>query len=385
MKHIVSIGKGILSIIYALYKCFPQKKKIALVSRQSDSPGVDFEMLARQIEKDMPGYRCVILCKKTDHRLAFLFHMIFPQMFHIATARAVILDTYCIAVSLLSHRKNLCVVQIWHALGAYKKFGRSILDKEEGTSSGLAELMKMHHGYDVILASGESARAHFAEAFGYPEEKIRINPLPRTDLLTSNAWKKETKEKILADYPQLHDSGKRVILYAPTFRKTEEAEQIRKIKELISNLDYEHYHVVVSCHPLMQDQLKDERVILPGGFGSMEWLCASDIFVTDYSALLYEAAIMEKEIYLYAYDIRNYISERGFYIDPYKDLPFALAESPEELIRMVQAGNCDRNAVKQFARENVMLPEDNGSGDEPVCTKNIVNLLEQLISRKNGG
>ncbi len=379
MKRIVNIGKGILSVVYAFYKCFPQKKKIAFVSRQSDSPGVDFEMLARQIEKDMPGYRCVLLCKKTDHRMAFLFHMVFPQMFHIATSRAVILDTYCMAVSLLSHRDNLRVIQIWHALGAYKKFGKSILDKEEGTSSELADLMNMHRGYDVILASGEPARAHFAEAFGYPEDKIRINPLPRTDLLISDDWKRKTKEKILAAYPQLRDSEKRIILYAPTFRKGEESVQVQKIKELIPFFDSEQYHLVVSCHPLMQARINDDRVILPDTFSSMEWLCVSDIFVTDYSALLYEAALMENEIYLYAYDIHSYIRERGFYIDPFKELPSIPAETPEELVRMIRAGSCDVAVVKRFAEENIMLPEQEDM-KELICTGSIVKLLKQMIS-----
>ena len=379
MKLIIKIGKGILSFLYAIYKCFPQQKKIAFVSRQSDDPGVDFKMLARQIEKEMPGYRCVLLCKKTDHRIAFLFHMIFPQMFHIATARAVVLDTYCIAVSLLSHRKNLRVIQIWHALGAYKKFGKSILDQEEGTSSALAYLMKMHRGYDVILASGEPARAHFADAFGYPEDKIRINPLPRTDLLVSEEWKRQTKEKILKDYPQLRDSQKQIILYAPTFRKSEEAIQIQKIKELIPFFDHSNYHVVISCHPLMQEKLDDDRVILPGTFSSMEWLCVSDIFVTDYSALLYEAALMGNEIYLYGYDIRDYIRERGFYIDPFHDLPSTPAQTPEELVRMIQDGSCDVAAVKRFAEENIMLPEQEDM-KELICTRSIVKLLKQMIS-----
>ncbi len=379
MKTIVCIGKGILSLIYALYKCFPQQKKIALVSRQSDEPGIDFIMLAKQIEKDMPGYRCVMLCRKTDHRIKYIFHMVFPQLFHIATSRAVILDTYCMAVSLLSHRKNLKVIQIWHALGAYKKFGKSILDKEEGTSSDLANLMSMHLGYDVILASSENARRPFAEAFGYPGDQIRISPLPRIDLLMSEKWKQETREKILAAVPQLCNSDKKVILYAPTFRKGDEIRQIQKIKELISAFDYSLYHVVVSCHPLMQEKLQDERVILPGQFSSMEWLCVSDIFVTDYSALLYEAAFAESEVYLYTYDIDNYIAERGFYIDPFKDLPTNPAQTIHDLVQMINNKTCDPAAVRQFAKDNITVPQIEAGGDL-ICTKSIVKILKQLIA-----
>ena len=55
------------------------------------------------------------------------------QMYHAATSEIVVLDTYCIIISLLKQRKSLKVIQMWHALGAMKKFGYSILDKGEGT------------------------------------------------------------------------------------------------------------------------------------------------------------------------------------------------------------------------------------------------------------
>ena len=48
------------------------------------------------------------------------------QMAAIASSKAVVIDTYCIAVSLLKQRKETEIIQIWHALGALKRFGRSI-------------------------------------------------------------------------------------------------------------------------------------------------------------------------------------------------------------------------------------------------------------------
>ena len=46
-----------------------------------------------------------------------------------------------------------------------KKFGYSILDKPEGSSSRMARLMKMHENYDFILAAGDGYKAHLAEGF----------------------------------------------------------------------------------------------------------------------------------------------------------------------------------------------------------------------------
>ena len=62
-----------------------------------------------------------------------------------------IIDGYCIPVSVLHHRKELRVVQVWHALGAIKKFGRQALSVPGGRDKELAERMGMHKHYDAVL------------------------------------------------------------------------------------------------------------------------------------------------------------------------------------------------------------------------------------------
>ena len=123
------------------------EKKIVYISRELDKPPVDFLLLKADIEKRYPDYKNVILCKTLKKgivsKFKYILHM-FRQMYHIATAQAVILDTYCIAVSILRHRKSLLIIQMWHALGALKKFGYSIVDKPEGTSKKIAKALKMH-------------------------------------------------------------------------------------------------------------------------------------------------------------------------------------------------------------------------------------------------
>ena len=63
-------------------------------------------------------------------------------------ARVLVVDTYAIVASVLRHKSDLTVIQIWHALGAFKKFGISILGQEEGRDERIARAMRMHEGYD---------------------------------------------------------------------------------------------------------------------------------------------------------------------------------------------------------------------------------------------
>ncbi len=363
----IRLFRAVLSFVYAIYKLFPVKNKVTFISRQSNVPSMDVEMLINQMSAEIPDCKTVVLFKKIEGKAPYLFHMIFPQLFHIATSKVIVLDSYCIAISLLKHRPSLRVIQMWHALGAYKKFGKSILDKQEGTSSAVASAMQMHRGYDVILASSEYCKSFLGEAFGYPEEVFRVIPLPRTDRLRSKSYMASEREQIIAAYPKL--SEKINILYAPTMRKT--GDQTAEIERLISVIDYTKYNLILSLHPLVQNRIKPGNAIVPDGFTSMELLSVCDIFVTDYSAMIYEAAVMKKPIYLYAYDLDMFIKERGFYLDPQMELPVHPAKSVQELMEQIGNRICQPEAVADFSDKYIANNES--------CTKELVSLIRDLL------
>ena len=81
----------------------------------------------------------------------------------------------------------------------------------------------------------------------------------------------------------------------------------------------------------------------------MELLSCADCFVTDYSAMIYEAAIAGVPVYMYAFDKSSYGSKRGFYIDPEKDLPWKMHDTAEKVITAVKNAECDMDAQQRFA------------------------------------
>ena len=195
-----------LNGIYSIFKLFPVKKKITYISRQSNVLPVDFDLVIREMKRRHPEYQQVTLIKmigkSLPEKIGYCFHM-FRQMYHIATSEMVVLDTYCIAVSVLHQRKSLVVIQMWHALGAMKKFGYSILDKGEGTKRSLAEAMQMHKNYTYIFSSSEFCCRFFAEAFNASIDQMVVMPLPRLDLLFDPEHIANVKKKILSQYPRL--------------------------------------------------------------------------------------------------------------------------------------------------------------------------------------
>ena len=116
MTFIIKIINFILNVIYLLFKCFRRRKQITLISRESNNITTDFKLLSEELKKELPDYKIVVLCKKMDNKLLYAFHML-KQMYHISRSKVVILDTYCYLISNLKHKKDLVVIQIWHAIG----------------------------------------------------------------------------------------------------------------------------------------------------------------------------------------------------------------------------------------------------------------------------
>ena len=363
---VLKAGKAVLRGIYGLHKkAATRPGRIAIISRQCNTPSEDIRLLKEELEKS-GDVDVRILCRTLDggilRKAGYLFHMLGPQMHAIATSKVVVLDSYCIAVSILNHKKDLTVIQMWHAMGALKKFGKSILGQEEGSSRALAEAMDMHRGYDAILASSEASLPYFADAFGYEEDRFWILPLPRTDLLRDSAYQTAKREEILAAHPEL--AGKKVILYAPTMRKTED-DISKPLALAAAAASLQDAALLISPHPLMhgvyekmRGRFEETGARFAPEYSTLELLSVCDVFVSDYSAVIYEAAAAGKPIYLYAYDLDKYEGSRGFYLDYETQMPGPPFRTAEEVIEAIAAEASDPVRVRAFA-DRYIAPEEN--------------------------
>ena len=57
--------------------------------------------------------------------------------YHLATARVFVVDDYFFPIYVIRPRAGTTIVQTWHACGAFKKFGYSVLDKSFGADEAL--------------------------------------------------------------------------------------------------------------------------------------------------------------------------------------------------------------------------------------------------------
>lgn len=346
------------NILFALFKLLSVKKKITFISRQANSKSEDLELLESALCEKAPGVELVFLCKKIGPgiggKIAYCFHML-AQMYHIATSQVVVLDSYCICVSVLKQRESLVVIQMWHALGSLKKFGLSIVGDGEGSDKGIADAFAMHKNYTYVLTSGKACLKNFAEAFGYDEEHMVVMSLPRVDKLTEADLRTEVCERIYDEYPDF--GSKKVVVYAPTFRKGKDISA--EISALAKCFDKDEYVFILKKHPLMSVESIDDGFtgVIDEKFTTIEMMYAADYVVCDYSAVVYEAAVMGKPLFFYTFDYESYGVDRDFYIDYMSEMPGVISGDAEVIAEAVKNGDYDLDRVREFGRRCVEQQE----------------------------
>lgn len=342
----IYIGKSFLNIIYFFMKMFPTKNKIVMLSRQADKPGVDFKYIRKEILKRNDNVEIVILCKilrKTaKERLKYCSYII-KCMYHIATANVCILDGYSIPISILKHKKSLTIIQIWHASGAIKKFGYQSINKKEGRGIQIAKIMKMHKNYNFVVAPSNATAEFYKEAFMVEQDKIVIKGLPRLDYILGDENSDEKTKDFYIDYPKYKE--KKTILYVPTFRK--DIEDSEKINQLINSVNFSKYNLIIKLHPLDKTKSATEYTVNKK-YNTYDLLRIADYIITDYSAVAFEAAILEKPLYFYVHDIDEYKKTRGLNVHLYKEMNNNTSKNIKEIMMSIENNTYDFEELNEF-------------------------------------
>lgn len=281
------------------------------------------------------------------------------------TSKVIVTDDYVRYLRMFRLREEQKVVQLWHACGAFKRFG---LDAPSQLTH--LEELRTHAQYTAVCVSSEHCRQFYAHAFGIPMEKVLATGVPRTDILLDAARRRELREQLLKKHPIL--DGKKVILFCPTFREVN-----GKITAYDPQIDWKALNgqladdefVVIHNHPVMrEDYLRGRHYDKLRDYTAepfFELLALADVVVTDYSSVIFDASLLGTPMVFYCPDFDTY--ERDFYLDYPADLPGPVAYTPDALLPTVrevldrppaekmdafvqsQVGSCDGKATERVA------------------------------------
>lgn len=340
-----------ISLAYSILSLLPKQNKISLFSRQGKTGSLDFRMLASAIETSCPEAKLQICATDPESKSKLSFGLAMPKMlYHAATSRVCVLEGYIPAVSIPDLDKQTCVIQLWHAMGAIKKFGYQSLGTEAGRSVEAADALGMHKNYDWIISAGKGAIPAYAEAFGYDQSRILPFGMPRMDYLldcSAASPRLERAAQVQELYPWLASDVCTKILYVPTLRKGARYEgwMNREVERLSEAFSGTGCKIVVAGHPLdgggdEQRARARENVSFVKGVSSIDLLHFADHVVTDYSAIAFEAGLLQKPVWFYVPDIEEYRLSPGLNIDPLIEFPRGAFSDPKVLAKGIIQANC---------------------------------------------
>ncbi len=241
-------------------------------------------------------------------------------------------------------RKGTHVLNTWHACGAFKKFGFSTMNKIFGGTEKEKATYGLHPEYDLVTVSSPEIEWAYVEAMGKEKNPgcVKATGISRTDVFYRQSF-------IDAAYNHLYDvmpqaRGKKVILYAPTFRGsarlavTPDMLDVGVFYEKFSE-DYVmifKHHPLVKMRPSIPVDYRKFAVDLTPMMSISELLCVADICITDYSSLIFEYSIFEKPMIFFAYDLANYFDWRGFYYNYDELTPGPVCYTNSEMVEYIE-------------------------------------------------
>ena len=367
MKNLIFILlKAGLRILYAPMKLFKSKNRIVYLSRQSNEKSVDMCLLEQAIKKENPNIQQVFRLKMIDDgisaKIKYCFSVI-GDMYYLATSKAAIIDTYSITVSCLKHKDSLKVIQIWHALGAIKKFGLQSVGTKTGRDEKVSKIMCMHKNYDFVIAPSPATAQFYMEAFGVESDKIKICPMPRVDYIL------EKSDRINEFYSLNPSYGdKKLVLYLPTFRD-KEAVYAQMLKTAFD--DIEDCKLIISAHPLSKAK-HSEEFAPRGNFSTYELMKFADVIITDYSACAFEASLLMKPLYFYVPDYDDYCHDRGINVDIRSEMGSAVFDDADKLTESIVNGEYDMTQLYAFKKKYI---QDTNSNNAQILAKFIIKVI----------
>lgn len=293
-----------------------------------------------------------------------------------ATSRVVVVDDFFRMLNLVPKRNGVKLIQLWHACGAFKTFGYTRL----GKVGGALQISKSHRVYDYAIVSSSEVVPHYAEGFGVSDKNVVPLGVARCDVFFDENYKNEIRKKLCSRYPEL--VGKRVVLFAPTFRGRGQQTAYYPMDKFDVNAFAkelgEDFAVIVKFHPfckerpVIADEYRDRVLDLSDEDELNDLLFVTDILVTDYSSVVFEASLLDIPMLFYAFDLEEYTESRDFYYDFRSFVPGKIVKTQNELTNAIISSDFERDKTGEF-KNRFFEYNDGGS------SKRAAELIESLL------
>ncbi|BCN29786.1 CDP-glycerol glycerophosphotransferase family protein [Anaeromicropila herbilytica] len=272
-----------------------------------------------------------------------------------ATSKVILVDDFYPILNSYDLREETKLIQLWHACGAFKTFGFSRLGKKGGPT----QTSKNHRNYDYAVVSSKEIAKYYAEGFGIPSRNVVATGVPRTDIFFNAEYKEKVEKEFYSQYPKLKD--KKIILFAPTFRGNGKESAFYPNNRFDPMQVFEEtkgeYAIIIKHHPFVKNRYEipsscaDYIIDMSEQSELNDLLFVTDLVITDYSSLIFEASLLNIPMLFYAYDLRQYISTRDFYYEYEIFVPGKIVSSQAKIVDAILKKDFEEHKIDSFKKQ----------------------------------
>uniref|UniRef100_UPI003F57CCC6 CDP-glycerol glycerophosphotransferase family protein n=1 Tax=Streptomyces citrinus TaxID=3118173 RepID=UPI003F57CCC6 len=334
-------GRGAQAALRARYaeqRTLPRRDAVLYASfdgrQYSDSPrAVHQELLARNIEWE---HLWVVRDQQVDVPPGVTTVALWSAEWHeaLARCRAVVTNTHL--PEWFERAEGQYVVQTWHGT-PLKRIGRDLAGSASADRKYIATLPARADQWSLLVSPNSFATPVLRGAFGY-EGDVLASGYPRNDVLHA-----ADRDKVAASVRErlAIPDGRRVILYAPTWRENQPRRSGRYGLDLQLDLAAvraalgDDHVLLVRRHYLVGGAVPDSDFVRDVSRypDAAELLLIADVLVTDYSSMMFDYAQTGRPMLFHTYDLDHYRDTlRGFYFDFTAQAPGPLLRTSDEVI-----------------------------------------------------
>ncbi|MFJ5552266.1 CDP-glycerol glycerophosphotransferase family protein, partial [Streptomyces sp. NPDC093225] len=288
----------------------------------------------------------------------------------------------------LTKRPETTYIQTWHG-SALKRMGFDEAAWKLKSKPQQDEMQRTLDRFDRFLIRSEHDTRTLAKAFRLQEKVLLRTGYPRNDALVAAKEREDAsgvreRGKLAAELGIPAD--KKVLLYAPTFRNRGRGSAAFELPfdvEEFAERFGDRYVLLVRSHYLnhvtLPPSVRGRVIDVSSSPDVSPVLELADALITDYSSIMFDYALLDRPIFLFAYDYEEYTTERGAYWDLFESAPGPVVRTAAELFEEI--GSFDR-AVVEHAADRKRFVAEFGEYDTGSAARRIVD--EFFSHRRNG-
>lgn len=237
-------------------------------------------------------------------------------------------------------------VQLWHGV-SIKEIGLRNSAPLKNFTPHLSRVLRTAGNYAALVGTAESGESEWRRWFGF--ERYAPIGYPRNDVL----YREPTEHDLLNVDREAYRhaeaaraAGKRVILWAPTFRDVNRVKWILEagLPKIARELAKADCCLIINLHPVEQPAVPELRKAFPQvSFVSARTdiyplLSRCDVLVTDYSSVMFDWLHLQKPVVLFRPDHEDYTQRnRKLFDEKLRALPGPTLATADRLIATLSA------------------------------------------------